>query len=317
MSGSLWLERAELRAGLAFVLSVAVVVNTRTLFHPLLWAAVTTVAVLAPHVRKHARGTIALGVLALVLCSAWAIKNYVLFGVLTTSTWDGLNLDRGFTGLPAPLSSFDTTGPWPDATSLLSRFPQIASWPRESLRVVTAGTKPCGGTNWNNLYMVTTRNEAVARAMSARKDLGHYLGHIVLMYLLTTRPMYVHPYDGKAFGMVPDQFVGYLRLYERLFFSSSLETADPPSAPHWNVLNLLFLPALISGALFMISRSRGNRLMLALVVYTAFFPFISACLSDGFEGNRMRHSTYPLMIVLTLVTVRYWYRALAVTSKRI
>jgi hypothetical protein len=293
-----WLRRPSLRIGLAFIVAVGVVVNTRTLFHPLLWGGGVTALVLIPRFRNHARLVAALASVALCLMTFWAVKNYFYFGLFTSSTWDGLNLDRGYAKLPKPLCDFDTSKPWPDATPLLPRFPRIASWPRESLTVVTSGTKPCGGPNWNNLQMAVSRNEAVRAGLAARRDLRHDLGNMAAMYKFATRAMYLHPYDGTAFNAYPDQFRGYLWFYDRLFFFPLTGSVRERNEVHWNTFGVFIVPALAIGSLLLAWLSKANRLLILVIAYTAFFPLISAVLSDGFEGNRMRHSTYPLMILL-------------------
>ena len=205
-TASLWLNRGAARAGLCLVLCAGIVTNTRTLFHPVIWGVVITAAALATRFRKQPRTVVLLGLLAVLVFFGWAGKNYLLFGTFTVSTWDGLNLDRDFASLPRPLGDIDVNKPWPDATALVADFPHLSGWPQKSLTLVTSGSKVCGGVNWNNLYMVTTRNEAVARGLAARKDLKRYIRHVVFMYKLTTRPMYLHPYNGQAFGLDPEQF---------------------------------------------------------------------------------------------------------------
>jgi hypothetical protein len=306
-SAALWIERKDIRAGLAFVTATATVVNTRTLFHPLAWGLVVIIAVFLPDLRRQAKKVLILGGCAVFFLAAWPLKNYFLYGILTSSSWDGYNLCRGLAPLPLSLQRIDMNDSFPPAAELLGRFPRIASWPSRSLQVVTSGSKSSGGPNWNSLFMVAARNEAVANGLAARKNVSAYWTHMVLMYKYVTRAMYVQPYSDEAFGKFPDQFTGYLWIYDRIFFSPLSDTAAGRNTRHWNVFGVIILPAFLFGLVCHIYLCRGTRLLMAVIGYTALFPIISGVLSDGIEGNRMRHSTYPLMILVALILISKAY----------
>ena len=302
-SASAWLARPDYRSGIVFLLAVSLVVNTRTLFHPVVWGLISVMAVMLPYALKYRRMVAIFTGCALLLVLGWAIKNYILFGIFTPSSLDGYNLGKGFAYLPEPLGQADLNSKLPDATELLSRFPRIANWNRKSLEVVTSGTKGDIGPNWNNLYFITTRHEALARAIEGRKNWPVFRDHLIFMYKFVTRQMYLHPYAGTAFGAYPDEFTGYLWLYDRALFSPVYVKPPHSNALYWTVFAFFILPALLFGALVYVAFSKGNRIGVGLLTYTAFFPVISALLSDGYEGNRMRHSTYPLMILLAVTIV--------------
>ena len=136
-SAASWLRSADYRAGLVFVLAAAAVVPTRTLFHPLLWGVPVAVAVLLPKFRQYPKRSLLLAACAFCLSGAWAMKNYFLFGIMTSSSWDGYNLCRDLAPLPKDLADINMNGPFPPATDLVGRFPRIAHWPSASLLVVT------------------------------------------------------------------------------------------------------------------------------------------------------------------------------------
>jgi len=307
-----WLEKKDYRTGFVFVLAVAAVVNTRTLFHPAVWGLFILLVVLLPSLLRHRKKVIVLMASGVCLLTAWPVKNYVLFGIFTPSSWDGFNLCRGLSPLPPTLQQINMNDKFPDATALLGRFPRIARWPRASLETVTSGSKAVGGPNWNSLYMVTERNQAVANGLAGRKNLRAYWTHMTLMYKYLTRAMYVQPYSDEAFGAYPDQFSGYLWLYDRIFYSNLSDRDAGRNTRHWDIFGVFIVPGLLIGALVHLYFYPRTRLLIATVAYTALFPIISGCLSDGIEGNRMRHSTYPLMILLAMILLAASSRAIAV-----
>ncbi len=299
-----WLRRANRWAGALLVASAVIVVNTRTLFNPLLWGVPVLFVVVIPQFKTHARQSIAMLFCGICLFTPWALKNYYYFGIATLSSLDGYNLSRDMAPPPKLLQNLNMNASLPPAAQFLPRFPRIMDFPPKSLEEVTSGTKSIGAPNWNNLVIVVTRQEAIRIGLAARRDIGAYWKHIVQMYKLATRAMYLHPYLWNAFGKTPPQFSGYLWFYDRLFYQN---LPDSTAAHYWtprlNVFAVFWLPALLIGVIAHLYYFKETRLWLALTAYTAFFPIIAASLSDGWEGNRMRHSTYPLMIMIAVILI--------------
>ncbi len=294
-----WMRRSNRWAGLTFVCAIGAVVNTRSLFSPLFWGSVLVGFVLWPNFRKHRRDTVLLSCLAFVFFTFWPFKNYILFGQFVSSSLDAENLVRAYPPAPKALDDLLVRSESPPAAELLGAFPNLRSFSPEALVAVTAPRKSNGVANANNLIVLITRRETLRQAIEARQDIPLTLERISIMYLFATRPMYQQPYDLSYFDGYPKPFRSYVNIYQTIFFSP----VGPKIAPNrfLNIFNIVLLPLLIIGAIVAVCCCKQDRVLLGLLTFTAMFPLISASLSDGFEGNRMRHSTYPLMILLSVV----------------
>ena len=78
-----------------FVSVLTITVLTRALFHPVWLAACTALVMLLAPPRTTWPHALAVLAIPLVLVGGWMLKNEVLFGNATLSSWFGMNLDRG------------------------------------------------------------------------------------------------------------------------------------------------------------------------------------------------------------------------------
>jgi hypothetical protein len=86
-----YLDRPTAVRGLAFFSLLAVVILTRSIFQIVWLVLVAGLVVLA---RRPSRSVLALSALPLLLVAGVSVKNAVLFGTPTTSSWLGMNLAR-------------------------------------------------------------------------------------------------------------------------------------------------------------------------------------------------------------------------------
>ncbi len=189
---SVWCFQRQLqRPGLvslgALSASLTALAMTRSLFHP---AFVVLVVVLAAMARKVAWQQVVVAVaLPVLVVGGWMLKNQVLFGTPTLSSWIGWNLQRGVT---APMERTQVQSAVRDGavTSLALQYPwgtldEYTRWlhgctPTHDHPAVTVQVRPNDGgfrvANFNNecylpLYAESQRN---AIAMIKREP-GRYL----------------------------------------------------------------------------------------------------------------------------------------------
>ena len=191
-----WFQRQLQRPGLGPLMglsaSLTALAMTRSLFHP---AFVVAVVVLAAVARKMAwRHVVVAVALPILVIGGWMIKNQVLFGTPTMSSWLGWNLQRGVTA-PMAKDRVQAAVRDGDVTSLALEYPwgtldQYEKWldgcrPTHDHPAVTVKTRPNNGgfvvSNFNNecylpLYQQSQRN---AIAMIKREP-GRYLSTRVI-----------------------------------------------------------------------------------------------------------------------------------------
>lgn len=86
-------ERATFRSFVAVAGVVTVLTMTRSVLHPLWLIGVLAVVAVA---RPVGRRALVVGIaIPLLVVGGWMVKNTVVFGVPTLSSWDGFNLQRG------------------------------------------------------------------------------------------------------------------------------------------------------------------------------------------------------------------------------
>ncbi len=186
-----WFQRQLQRPGLVPLVGLSVTLTalamTRSLFHPAFVVAVVVLAAVARSVPwRHVAVAVALPILVI---GGWMLKNQILFGTPTMSSWLGWNLQRGVTA-PMAKSQVKAAVREGAVTSLALEYPwgtldQYEAWldgctPTHNNPAVTVKVRPNNGgfvvSNFNNecylpLYEESQRN---AIAMIQREP-GRYL----------------------------------------------------------------------------------------------------------------------------------------------
>ncbi len=77
-----------------FFLPLAIICFTRSMYHVILLIIVTVFVCGANLKKQGAAKLMFVGVITVLLCGSWYLKNYLLFGKFSTSTWIGMNIAR-------------------------------------------------------------------------------------------------------------------------------------------------------------------------------------------------------------------------------
>lgn len=318
MVALLWASTNYLASGrqlsLVILLLVAVVL-TRSLFHPL-WALslLLLLAVLrgwlagrsARHIAR--RLLVPLVVLAAAL-SLWPLKNYLLFGHFSYSSWTGFNLAKN---LPVSNRTFQNYMTWGEVSrqtrAALSTFTGRFG---DAARVIAAPRKTGGARNWNHLVMLEVDQALVREGIAWRtRNPGKWMARVGFHYHCWSLPTYFNPYDLES--MLPRQ-TG-IRQYESVY--SALLYADlrprgktttgvgkkKKMRVPFSIFGVAAVPLLLLAAAYLMVRDlRRKKLcgaVLAVSLFCTLWVLVIPCLTDGNEGNRMRFSVGPLMIVM-------------------
>lgn len=309
------------RSGMVVVAALAAALAlTRSLFHPL-WAvgycalAIVLRERLIPGRRDRlTHGALALAVLVPAL-AVWPTKNLVVFERFIMASTTAQNAARavpGCSNIVTPTSR--RAGLPPAAVRLAERA--IARCGGDAGAVVLSERKDDGSPNWNHIGFLTSAPFLAGCARDWR--LHHpvaWLEKAVGQYAMWTRPTFVNPYTGRLY-LVPSEphWGAYATAYERILFADLRPTVervlpdlflrreavvDGKPVPY-TLFGFVVLPAiLVSAAWQQVARPRGLRAAVAAAALSILlWSMLATCLTDGQEGNRIRLSTTPALLVV-------------------
>jgi hypothetical protein len=293
-------------------------VNTSALFHPL-WAVLTFVLLVAVTLVLHpgsaipgARSVAGAGALLALLLLAWPLKNQLLFGHFTFSSWSSYNLARRTGEECLALSRYLQFGLVPrvardDVAAFGERHPDL------DLRVISSIAKTDGSRNWNHLVFLDSCGALGRRALGWRlAHPGRWLREAAANFLRWARPSYVDPYSDTLPAVGNAAFTAYCSWHRRLLHPDLRRlvggtTAALPISPF-----TLLLPVVMVLSLPLLAhelRRRRPTGALLVVWLTVAWVLLVPCLTDGAEGNRMRFAVSPLVLLLGWYVVRRLYDA--------
>ena len=301
----------------AVVALLAAITLTRTLYHPF-WACGLLVVVVLLRARLDGgarsvrQGAVAVAVLV-VLLGAWPLKNWIVFGRPFYSSTTAYNLARLVPGCPPSITSpplLDAAAS-PDVAAVVTRAERMCG--PEGLELLTAPTKRDGSPNWNHAMLLVVAPERTRCGVAWRREHPlDWLARAAGLYALWTRPTFVHPYSSdQIIGPLDDGYRRYALAYDRLLFFDlrpAIERLHPGWFLHrqamvrgqvvpYTLAGFVIFPAVVLGVLMLLLRRRWRQreALVAVALLCWLWPMVGACLSDGWEGNRMRFSTAPAL----------------------
>lgn len=324
-----YLGRESTMSLFLIVLLIALITNIRTLFHPV-WAVGLFIIVIygkmwisAIRDRKELQGFGLAFLSLLLLLSAWPLKNYLVFGQFTYSSWSGYSLSRALPVKNEFLEKYVYGAAGvvsEEVEDYLEKFRPV--FKGDSLDVISAPRKSDGSLNWNHIVFVMTNRNLRKRALEWRlNNIRPYLQRTVFYYFIWTRPSYIHPYEGYIIGPKTDGYRRYAETYYRLIDADVrpfVEVLTPNLFLHrmayvrgipieYTLYGLVFLPLLlVSAAAFIVlnlTKRRPREIVVTACAFCHIFPMVAACLTDGLEGNRMSFSTSPLLIIVAAYVI--------------
>ena len=258
-----------------------------------------------------------------LLLSLWPLKNLMIFGQYTSSSWSGFNLSRGTDTSITMIDEYRKTGRVaPTVTEKLVEFEERLDLASPS--PVSQINKSSGGRNFNHYLFLVYNPELVKSAISYRLNNPlHWAKQTIEHYLVWTQPsitnsnIYTSPaeenpvyrnfnklfeasifFDLRPFvlSIYPD----YEHLPDFFLFKSSLP---------FTLFGLVLFPILItySGWKSINLIKKENDILgfyifiiLLIILWNLFIP----CLTDGYESNRMRYAILPNLIILLILFMK-------------
>jgi len=318
-----FLETRRRREGVIFFALVAALALTRTIFH-LAWVVVVVLGLLGASRRYRmglGRRTIMTAAGPVLLVAALYLKNEMVFGEFTSSTWLGMNLATMTVQLlpseekqqllaQGKISDVSLVVPFEP----LDRYPPRFRMRPTGIAVLDEVNKPGGDPNFNNLaYIGIARAYQRDALASIREDPAEYVEAV-----LVTGWGYLRP-NSESLGL-SGRNQEILRPLESVYRGMflALPVAEPPADDFWGLvwqrmaqrgLALeLGLPLVLLyggwrvGALFRSAEGGAARaITLAYLGFTCLYFTLITVTLNGREANRVRFEITPCLVVLFAV----------------
>lgn len=297
-------QTPRLQNYLAICLIMLGLVYTRSLFH-FGWAFIVLAGLLMTNQRfflkERRKSSLVLAVTA-VLLFLWPMKNYLLFGIFSTSSWQGYNLSRGI-----PLTetiSIDTLFKQADPQrDVPENFQHI--------QTVHQVKKSDGSFNWNYYSLIGYGQRLQEETLNLIWEKPQILGEKAITNYTNRYIIYSgrNPYD----GLYDRRSTGTPSLYTWVSFYEKLLFQNVKGFPPFDDVNVFFFLFPIVMLLSLIKMAHSWRQKSAEIQtiwwiwLTIMWVLLMILFVDGLEANRIRFSTEPFLILLAawLIPTRY------------
>ncbi|MES2387282.1 MAG: hypothetical protein V4543_04730 [Bacteroidota bacterium] len=304
---------------LAFFFTLAAVMLTRSMFHPL-WFTCLLLSLLwlFPGRRKQ---VVLSALIPIVMLVAWPVKNYVVFGVFSSSGWFGMNLYKT-AGHFLPLEDANAmvdAGDLPPACRYLPFRRSINDYwifmptkpnPYPRIPILADTMKSDGHVNFHHYGFIE---------ISEQYNKGAFI-------LLSQKPVYYLKSLGGAFVLWFESATSYLLLaenrekiggYDSFFNLLSFRYSTVNNEHSFN-----FIAFASSGLCFWYYFSRFGRayykiksrtlspadILHGYIAFTVLFITLTGIALEFGENNRFRFQIQPFMLVLTGFSADAFYR---------
>jgi len=320
-----YLRTGGARYGLGFFGGYAGVVLLDSTYQ-IEWLLVGLVIVLVV-LRTRWRQVLAVAAVPVLLVATWYVKDGVLFGTTTTSSWLGMNLARSvlFKAPPATVAVLERQGTLGPLALVPAFGPPSAYVPRfarptpQADQALGALFKADGATNFNNPIYITVSSQYLhddLAYIAARP--GQYLTDVdraVQVWLVPSDQNFANSPDWPAVR-------GYAALYDRVVeWQPVMDPAAAevvfdrrPSPLSWLSLQAVAVYALaLLGTPVLVWRRRRDPATagtLLILWSTTAYAFAASSLIEIGENERFRFGLGPVPLVLATVVVCAAARAL-------
>jgi hypothetical protein len=254
----------------------------------------------------------------------WPIKNLILFGQFTSTSWTGFNLSRGTTVPLQVIKAYQKDGTVP-ANILSETRKYEREHELEFPSPVSQIEKSTGGRNYNH-YIFLIENPDLSRSAIIYRIVNplHWVKRTLEHYLVWTQPSH-HFYLKPAVNPAQDNqlYQFYNQVINRTIFfdlrpgiKSSVLGSIP--LPHvflmdedlpFTLFGLVIFPLTIVFGGWKVyqyfktgSIHKGQYLI--VIIFITLWVLILPCLTDGFESNRMRFPILPFIIYIIILGLK-------------
>ncbi len=316
-----YLRTQKWQYGLGFFSCVCGLALTDSLFEPI-WvlAVVVLIAVIARHRLRQVATVAAIPVL---LLAGWMVKDAVMFGTLTTSSWTGMNL-ADLTLVPAArsgqlrsliredrLTPLALVGPWKGVAAYVPKFVPVR---HTGVAALDDRFGNHGQPNFNNIAYVRVSSLLLADDLRyIEREPADYLRHVAIGAEVWLTPTDQYPFVYQNWLRIRPLVDGFDTVVGGQSEQAPAATTafgaidgHAPPASHLSYSTVLvYAVALVGTPLFLWFRRRHlDRKTVGVLVLlwgTSVYAYATASLIDIAENNRLRFELGPYPLVLAIV----------------
>lgn len=270
---------------------------TRSMFHLVFFVAITSFLILVSHNKKK---TFLASLLPFSLVLAWYIKNAVLFGTFSASSWFGINLAKLSTDVDTPLGKLDV---WrdPEVYDSLFHFKEAPI----QVPALTEMRKQNGAVNFNYFGYIEVSEQFKKESFALiRKNPSIYIRNVQKAI-----GIFFQPCDHIIFYDKDDLIREKISLLPLVYNFDYINTEKPYKSRTVWLNGLLY--AFICIASFMASvyyRKEWYSKIIWLSLFIGVYIFLVGNLFELYENNRFRLATIPILLLFTAYLAQLAYR---------
>ncbi len=291
-----------------FFLPLALICLTRSMYH-LAWLIIPWLFLfISARKRKSARQALLTVFLFIAVVCGWYIKNFMIFGSFTTSTWAGMNIARNVfhDAVITDSSRIASIEPFSNISAyhnFLSHEP-VAAFKGLNDRDLTQEMKNDSFINEKHAgYIEISRQYMQASKQYVRDHPGAYLKNVVQSAIIFFAPATRYPVNEAQARKIK---------YYDLLYSFNLSQLAKGKQERRIALTLSALPKFICYALvFLIAintwiRRKQIALLHLFIIYVIGYIFTISSLFEHYENMRFRYEAEPLFLVLAAGILTNW-----------
>ena len=308
---SLWVDNRRALCLYLFFSVAGVACLVRSMFH-LLWLLVIAILMWVLF-KSNRKQIIKAAALPVILVMIIYLKNFLVFGKFTTSTWMGMSLskltvqtlDRNvrYNMLRAgELSAFSGHRAF-DSIENYSADPGITlkEEPGYSSPVLNRREKKSGVSNYNHYAYIDVSDNMMKDALTViSADPFHYLRSVGMSLTVYTRSTSDVPFLYRNLNKIKS----WDTIYNRLFYGQMRSLSDWKPGGVFTLTEstgmviMILIPLLIlygAGSLFINFRSnRGKAIIIGFILFNIIYVTVVGNMFEIFENNRFRFTIEPL-----------------------
>ncbi len=317
--GVRFLRTERLAWGSAFFSAGGAVVLLNSSYQWVWWVAAA--APIATALRHRWRTVVSAAVLPALVVGTWYVKDAVLFGTATTSSWLGMNLARATVAAQPPgvisslvrrrvLSPLAEMPPFEPVAAYVPRF--VAKPPHTGVAALDRRIGAAGSSNFDNLAYVAVSEAYLSQDLRfVRADPGRYLAVVGRAMAVWSVPGDDYPFVAgvrapiAGYAHLWDVVVGWQAHPDLQAGLTAVRTHRGPSAAQVSWSAILLTVLAIAGAPIVVwgwwRRDAVRAAGLAFVWCTVVYAFALTSLVELGENNRFRMELGPLPLVAAVV----------------